>query len=189
MLKQLTIAILVGTLLPACVLTTDDTTTSVSDSTSSDGTTAGTSTNPTTGTSDPSDGTTTVEPTTDGTTTDTPTTDATDATTGGTVTTTTDGTTTDATTTDATTGQSGYGQCGWFAEDKYYACAADGAVASLEDPDGISPIACADGLAEGDKCTEEEGPVKGVGCCTPEGTLYYCDSEGANVVVKQECGA
>ena len=188
MLKQLTIAALVGALLPACILTTDDTTTSDSASTTNVGTsTASTSdTNPTTTTVDPTtttDGTsTTVSMTsTDGTTTDTPTTD------GTTVETTTDGTTTVAT--EATTGMGGaYGQCGWFAADKYYACSSDGAVASLEDPDGISAIACPDGLEEGGKCSEEEGPVKGVGCCTTEGVLYFCDSEGALTIIKQECG-
>lgn len=190
MLKQLTLVVLAGALLPACILTTDDTTTSVSESSSSDGTTVATSTDPTTGLTDPSDGTTTNEQTTDattttaptttdGTTTDAPTTDAT----------TTVATTTDGTTTDATTGQGGdYGKCGWFAADKYYACESDGAVASLEDPDGISPIACDPTVEEGGKCSEDEGPVKGVGCCTPEGVLYYCDSEGAQTIVKQDCG-
>lgn len=191
MLKQLTIAVLVGTLLPACILTTDDTTTTISsDSSSSDGTTVNTSTDPTTGLTDPSDGTTTDSQTTDGTTTSPTTTDGTttDAptTTDGT---TTVATTTDGTETDATTGQGGFGQCGWFAADKYYACASDGAVASLEDPDGISPIACDPTVEEGGKCSEDEGPVKGVGCCTPEGVLYYCDSEGAQTIIKQDCGA
>lgn len=190
MLKQLTIAALVGALLPACILTTDDTTTSDSASTTNVGTsTASTTDDPTSGTTattvddTTTAGTTTVATTTDGTTTDTPTSDGTT-----TVATTTDGTTTEAT--DATTGMGGaYGQCGWYAEDKYYACAVDGAEASLEDPDGISPIECAPGIEEGAKCSEEEGPVKGVGCCTPEGILYFCDSEGALTVIKQDCGA
>lgn len=79
-----------------------------------------------------------------------------------------------------------YGKCGWSANTKDYQCAPNGVV-SLEDPEGISPIACGIGLVEGAKCDEETGPVKYVGCCTPEGTLYYCD-EGSMSIVKLECG-
>ena len=185
MLKQLTLAVLAAGLLPACIITDGNTTTDSISGTGSatepgtTGTASGTTTdsgNPTdSGATDSVSGTTADVPTTESPTTESPSTSAT-----------TDNTTT--ATTDNTTGVSDYGKCGWFAEQKYYACDVDGGAPGVEDPDGISPIACADGVAEGGKCDEEAGPVKGVGCCTPEGTLYFCDSEGAMTIFKQECG-
>jgi hypothetical protein len=193
MLKQLTLAVLAAGLLPACIITDGNTTTDSISGTGSatepgtTGTASGTTTdsgNPTdSGATDSVSGTTADVPTTESPTTESP---STSATTDNTTTATTDNTTT--ATTDNTTGVSDYGKCGWFAEQKYYACDVDGGAPGVEDPDGISPIACADGVAEGGKCDEEAGPVKGVGCCTPEGTLYFCDSEGAMTIFKQECG-
>lgn len=192
MLKQLTLAVLTAALLPACVIGTDDTTTSISSSSSSGGTTGLTSTSdPTSGTTDPtaSEGST-INPTSEGSTTiETPTTGSTSV---GTVSTTTiEGTSTDTsdgTTVENTTGQGGFGLCGWYAEMNFYACENDGAVASLEDPEGLAPIACPDGLVEGAECSEEMGPIKGVGCCTPAGTLWYCDSLESKLIFKEECG-
>ncbi|MBK7824630.1 hypothetical protein [Nannocystis sp.] len=185
MLKQLTLAVLAAGLLPACIIT-DGTTTSNTESSTGSATEPGTTTtasgtttdsgNPTdSGATDSVSGTTADVPTTESPTTESPSSSAT-----------TDNTTT-ATTDNTTGGVSAYGKCGWNAENKYYACEPDG-VAGLEDPDGISPIACPDGLVEGEKCDEEGGPVKGVGCCTPEGTLYYCDSNDSLAIFKEECG-
>jgi hypothetical protein len=36
---------------------------------------------------------------------------------------------------------------------------------------------------EGDPC----GSLTGIGCCTPNGTLFYCSQE--DTVVQEECGA
>ncbi len=94
-------------------------------------------------------------------------------------------------TTTSTTGEpSGFGNCGWVVRAKYYACAADGAVPGLVDPDGISPIACADNVVEGDAC-KDLMPVDEIGCCTPDGVLFYCDTQtdpNAPTVFRQECG-
>ena len=82
---------------------------------------------------------------------------------------------------------SAYGMCGWFADGGYYACAIDGAMAGVADPNGTFPIDCPDPLpVEGDKC-DEMGPVTGQGCCLPDGTNYYCDNNGS--VVIEACGA
>ncbi|MBK9753119.1 MAG: hypothetical protein IPO88_06360 [Nannocystis sp.] len=186
MLKQLTLAVLAAGLLPACIIT-DGTTTSNTESSTGSATEPGTTStasgtttdsgNPTdSGATDSVSGTTTDVPTTDSPTTESPSSSAT-----------TDNTTT-ATTDNTTGGASEYGKCGWYATDKYYACEPDGGAPGVEDPEGISPIACPDGLVAGEKCDEETGPVKGVGCCTPEGKLYYCDSLNAMTIIVEECG-
>ena len=72
------------------------------------------------------------------------------------------------------------------------ACAADGAAPGVEDPAGIDPIACPADLVAGDKCDDENGPIDSIGCCTPEGTVYFCDTQtdpNAPVIVTDECGA
>ncbi|MBL9103114.1 MAG: hypothetical protein JNL82_19365 [Myxococcales bacterium] len=89
---------------------------------------------------------------------------------------------------DPSGGDPTYGQCGWSAQNNFYDCADAGGSPGAADPQGIDPIACADGLQEGADCNEQTGPVKNVGCCAPGGTLYYCTSQG-NFIVKQECGA
>lgn len=196
MLKHLTLALSVAALLPACTIISDDSasdTNNSSNATSTAGTTtAGDTTNPTTSTTGGSATTgqtsgqttgQTAESTASDATTDVPTTDGT---TGQTTSQTTGMTTgmTTGQTTGETTGGGLYGKCGWDAANNYYACEVDGGVGSLE---GDSPIACDPGIEEGTKCTED-GPVTGAGCCTTEGVLYYCDSDGAMTVFKQECG-
>ena len=178
MLKNLTILVLTGALLPACIITDG--------STSTDGGT-GNSTDSTAGTGTGTDGT-------DGTGTDGTGTDGT-GTDGG-----TDGSgtsapttgeptgtgTTDQGTTTGTTGQgSEYGMCGWH-PDKYYGCAFDGAEPGVSDPEGIDPIGCPEGLNVGDPCTDQDGPVTNIGCCTPTGDNYYCSGD---VIVILPCGA
>ncbi|MDC0718695.1 hypothetical protein [Nannocystis bainbridge] len=75
-------------------------------------------------------------------------------------------------TTASTTG-SGFGNCGWDANNKYYACGFIDA-----DPDGDHPIECPDTLpTEGDDC-DETSPINGVGCCLPDGSNYYCTDQG-----------
>ncbi len=179
MLKQLTIAAFAAALLPACVLVTDDTTTSISDSSSGSGTGTGTGT----GTESGSSSGTTDTPT--GSSTDTPTgTGTSDATTS-----TTDATTSTTDATTGTTGPSETGKCGWNPA-KYYACDVDGGQPGVSDPDGVSPIACADGLKAGEKCDGTD-PVSEAGCCTPEGTLYFCDTQtdpNAPIIFEQQCG-
>ena len=192
MLKQLTLSVLAAALLPACILTTDNTTTTDSISESGTTGTTGSASGTTTETASATDvgtgtdaatdnGTTMGLPTTDG-----PTTTATEATTEAT----TDQTTTATdSTTGNTTGMSGFGMCGWNADESYYACAADGGTPGAEDPLMMAAIACADGLVEGDKCDDDNGPVGSLGCCTPNGDLYYCDVMGDNTIILQSCGA
>ena len=197
MLKHLTLALSVAALLPACTIISDDSASDTNNSSNATSTaattTAGDTTNPTTSTTGASattgqtsgqtSGQTTGQTTgSDDTTTDVPTTDGT----SGNTTSQTTGMTSSTTgeTTGETTGGGLYGKCGWDDANNYYACEVDGGVGSLE---GDLPIACDPGLEEGTKCTEN-GPVTGAGCCTPEGALYYCDSDGAMTVFKQECG-
>jgi hypothetical protein len=193
MLKQLTLSVLAAALLPACILTTDNTTTTDSISESGTTGTTGTASGTTTETASATDvgtgtdaatdsGTTMGLPTTEG-----PTTTATEATTEATTDQTT--TATDSTTSN-TTGMSGFGNCGW-ADAKFYACEVDGGMPGVEDPEGMAMIACVDGLVEGDKCDEDNGPVGEIGCCTPEGILYFCDTQTDPenpVIFKQDCG-
>lgn len=186
MFKHLTLFLCAGTLFAGCVITSDDT----SDDSNTNTTPPNTDTGNTGGT-----GTTAVDPTSGGGTdtgTDTSgvTLTTTDATTDSptTAVTTTETLTTTEGTTDNTTGPVELG-CGWNARGNFYACAQDGGVPNLEDPDGISPIACDPGLVAGEKCSDEEGPVDGVGCCTPEGVLYFCDVEGDSTIFEQDCNA
>lgn len=89
--------------------------------------------------------------------------------------------TSDSTTSDTTTGGDGYGNCGWNAGSGWYGC--DG-VPGLEDPDGITPIACPGNPKEGDPC-QEGGPISGVGCCMPNGDNFYC--AGLEIIL-ESCG-
>ena len=101
-----------------------------------------------------------------------------------------DSSTSEAATTSTTTGEpSLFGKCGWVLRNKYYACDVDGGTPGLVDPDGISPIDCADGLVEGDPCDDRNGPVNGVGCCTSTGVLFFCDTFGRGIIFRQDCGA
>lgn len=91
-------------------------------------------------------------------------------------------------TTDTTDTDGGaYGQCGWNTPEKYYDCAASGGTPGLADPEGISPIECPDGLTEGAACTDD-GPVDSIGCCTPAGVLFFCDTQTTNTIYRQDCG-
>lgn len=202
MLKNLTILALAGALLPACVINAGGT---VSDSNTDTGT-------PETETgTDDTNGDTTAEPVTDSTvggtdtgtdtvtdTTDAPTTDA--PTTGDPTSVGTSTTEQTSGTTEGTTGSALYGNCGWYAdpeprnpdvEGNYYECAdaENGVVGGVSDPEGLAPIDCPADIEEGGKCDEDVGPVKGVGCCTPEGILYFCDSEDTSSIQKVDCGA
>ena len=86
----------------------------------------------------------------------------------------------------SSTGEStggGYGMCGWNATQNYYACPNDNGVPGLADPKNNYAIDCpAQELGANLPC----GDIGPAGCCTPEGTLYYC---GENVLVEQQCGA
>jgi hypothetical protein len=186
MFKHLTLAFCAGALFTTgCVLTTDDTSTN-SDSDPSAPLTGGTTVELTGGTTveEPTGGTTegtatgTATGTTEvsGTTVDVPTSEPT-----------TDGPLTSTTgegTTDQTTGGGLYGNCGWNDRGNYYACPAEGGVPGLEDPDGLDPIAC-DGTPVADADCGMGEPVSDLGCCTPEGVLYFCTEEGK--VFEQDC--
>lgn len=89
-------------------------------------------------------------------------------TTGTTGSPTTGSTGTTGTTTGTTTG-SPISMCGWDPGNNYYECGFEG-----EDPSGTIPIACPDGLVEGDPC----GNVPGEGCCDANGDLWYCGDNG-----------
>lgn len=184
MFKPLTCAVFAGALLPGCVLTTGDTDTD-SNSGPNTSTDPGTSTDPQTSTDPATTDGTTDSPTTGGTTEDVPTSEPP-------MTSTSSPETTDAETeTDTvgmTTGVGGYGMCGWNDVAKYYDCAEGGGVPGLEDPAGIDPIACPDGLVAGEKCTED-GPIDSIGCCMPNGDLFFCDTQESNQIEQVMCGA
>lgn len=84
-------------------------------------------------------------------------------------------------------GGSEFGMCGWNTQANYYDCAYNGATPGASDPNGQVPIACPEGLTANAPCDEQNGPVGNVGCCEPDGTLFYCTSQG-NVIVQEECG-
>lgn len=194
MLKHLTITLSLAALLPACTIISDGSASDTNNSsntatdtaaTTAEGTTeAPTTANPTTSTTGGSATTGMTTGQTTGQTTDIETTDVptTDGTTG--MTSSTTGQTTGMTSGETeTTGGGLYGNCGWV-DEGYYACGANGGV---EDPEMKDMIACPDGVEEGAKCTEEMGPVKAVGCCTPEGVNYYCDSEESMMIFVEDC--
>jgi hypothetical protein len=68
--------------------------------------------------------------------------------------------------------------CGWFDDPTFPGYYCDG---SGEDPEGIHPIDCPPGLADGAPC----GELTGQGCCDNAGNNWYC-GEG-NVVVFIGC--
>lgn len=69
--------------------------------------------------------------------------------------------------------------CGWDARNGYYACGFEG-----EDPGGQIPIACPEGLVEGDPC----GEVPGQGCCDGSGNNWYCADDGGDLfLVVEQC--
>lgn len=183
MSKHRTLLAVAGLLLmPGCIITTNDsssdTNTSPSTNTNTDGdTTTGTTTTP-----DTTGGTTVGEDTTTtgGTTIEQPTTTLEPTTSGTTADTTSD-------TTSETTGGGLYGNCGWHPAE-YYECEVDGGQPGVEDPGGVSPIACPATLpADGDKC-DMDSEVNNVGCCTPEGVLYFCNiADDANTIVVVDC--
>lgn len=178
MFKHLTLAFCAGALFTGCVITTGDSTDTFETDTGN------------------------VPQTDTGTTADVVTTGGTSA-----ATETAEGTTAEPETTAPTTGEPAtettaetgnttgtpplYGMCGWFESDvSYYACVEDGGVAAAEDPLMENAIACPEGAAAGDPCTVEEGPVTGVGCCTADGHLLFCDDTNPDmpVVFDQDCG-
>lgn len=191
MFKRLTLTFCATALFTGCVITTGDTTDTFTDTTNvtltgETGDTGATVDEPTqgttlvSGTEGATDSATSDGLTTTGTTAETPTTDATDS--GTTV------NTSVGSDTETDTGGVLYGNCGWFAEEKYYSC--DGVPGEV-DPDGISPIACPDGLVNEAACDDESGPVKSEGCCTPEGVLFFCDTltdPDAPKIYEQDCG-
>jgi hypothetical protein len=184
--KHLTLAFCAASLFTGCVITDGETADNTNSNTQPNtetsltdvGTTLGTTTdNPTGDGTDTSVGTTALTTTTDTSTTDAPTTaPTTDGTTDATTDATTDGTTTN------TTGPFEPG-CGWAVRGNYYACAPEGEP-GLEDPDMIDPIACKGNLMADEPCSDMDGPVNSIGCCTPEGVLYFCD---AGSIFEQDC--
>ncbi|HLT39323.1 MAG TPA: hypothetical protein VK034_23730 [Enhygromyxa sp.] len=72
--------------------------------------------------------------------------------------------------------------CGWDtrAEIPGYYCGFEG-----EDPAGVVPYDCPDGLVEGEAC----GTVTVEGCCDAEGDNWYCgtDNEGTQLLAKIDC--
>ncbi len=80
-----------------------------------------------------------------------------------------------------TAGTAGTPACGWGPTGvpdpaEGYVCGGQGS-----DPDGVYPLACPDGLAEGSPC----GEVTGVGCCDAAGDLWYCTATGT--LYRQAC--
>jgi hypothetical protein len=72
--------------------------------------------------------------------------------------------------------------CGWDAAQMTpgYYCGGSG-----EDPEGMNPITCPDGLVEGAEC----GELTGAGCCDGNGDNWYCgvDDMGAMAVAFDSC--
>jgi hypothetical protein len=176
-IKNLTLAACAGALLSGCIITSGDTSDTLTEATF-----------PQTDTGTTVEGGTTVdEPTTSGTTAGSATTSS------GTSSTTVDPSTTDEPTTAVTTGDpsgttdqttGGAVGCGWNDRGNYYACAADGGTPGLEDPEMIDPIMCGEDVMGGVACMDDL-PVSDIGCCTPEGVLYFCTEEG--MVFEQNC--
>ncbi|HEY8379972.1 MAG TPA: hypothetical protein VIK91_25955 [Nannocystis sp.] len=186
MLKNLTLLAVAGLLTATgCVINT--TNGSDSDASATGTTTGNVDTDGTSG-GTTTDGTATG---TDGTSTGTTETPTTGAPTTGAPTTGTDTTgTTDDTTSTSTTGAGDYGNCGWNLEGMYYDCYPGGEPGLVDpDPDNPAPIACPDTLPNADDpCNGMTGPISYLGCCTPEGVLYYCTTDGdGGMIVVQEC--
>lgn len=184
MFKHLTLAFCAGALFTGCVITTGDTTDTLSDSDSNSNTvpmTGGGTTSDVVTTGDSAVGTT-GDPSASGTTGETPTTGE-----PGTAAT-SDPTATETATDPTATGNVG-GGCGWLEADvSYYACEADGGVPGAVDPMGTYPLACPDGLVAGDPCPEEGDPVTDVGCCTADNHAFFCDFD-SNTLFDQDCSA
>lgn len=73
------------------------------------------------------------------------------------------------------------GRCGWVGDQEPpgYFCGGSG-----EDPGGVYPIQCPDGLVEFDVC----GQLTGEGCCDANGNNWYCGDDGTSqYVVFEEC--
>jgi hypothetical protein len=75
-----------------------------------------------------------------------------------------------------------FGNCGWDDANNWYGC---GGVPGLSDPANLDPIACPDDVQVGGMCSDQDGPVTGVGCCTPLGANYYCARGSIEV---EDCG-
>lgn len=166
-------------LAPACIITSGDdqasdtATTTATGSTGTTGGTASTGGTATTGTGTDTGTATGTASTGTATGTDTA------GTTAGTTMaeTSTTGETSTAGTTEGTTGPAA--MCGWDDGNGYYECGFEG-----EDPGGENPIACPDGLVEGDPC--ETTGLTGQGCCDADGNNWYCTQEGT--VFFNSCG-
>jgi len=84
--------------------------------------------------------------------------------------------------TDTDTGNSGVAGCGWNADADYYDCTDNngGGV----DPSQMAAIKCPDvELVNDGEC----GEISGVGCCSDEGALWYCDVQGDMMLATQVC--
>jgi len=142
-LSLLSIATLL-VIIPACVLSVNDDSTTGNDDVNDTATDTSTDTATESGSTEVGDTTTTDTSTTDETTVgDTTTTDTTDSTTGT------------------------VNMCGWDPNAMYYDCGFEGA-----DPGGVAPIECPAGLVEGDPCATSG--LTGEGCCDANGDNWYC---------------
>ena len=173
--KMISAALLAG-LMTACVVTdgSTDSITGISATDSTAGSTGGTGSSGDASTGGSTGGTGTGETAT-GSSGDVPTTDAPTSSSSGT------GSTSSASTSTSTSSTTGGGaMCGWDPGNMYYDCGFEG-----EDPSATFPIACPDGLVEGDPC----GAVKGEGCCDASGNNWYCgDNMGMQELVTVPCG-
>ena len=75
-----------------------------------------------------------------------------------------------------------YGNCGWDAGSGWYGCTG---VPGEVDPRGLAPIACLPDVEAGGACSEQDGPVNGIGCCSTNGENFYC-ARGSIIV--ESCG-
>jgi len=90
------------------------------------------------------------------------------------------------TTTGSVTGETSggmHGGCGWNDRMNYYACAVNGGTPGLDDPDGIDPIDCPNGLVPGVGCSDQNGPVDSIGCCDGN-ILFFC---ARGYIYRDEC--
>ncbi|PRP90515.1 hypothetical protein ENSA5_64300 [Enhygromyxa salina] len=73
--------------------------------------------------------------------------------------------------------------CGWVSDvdPVGYYCGGEG-----EDPDGVNPIGCPEGLVDGDPCPEG---LTGAGCCDADGNNWYCGTvDDTDITVLELCG-